>query len=553
MSRFRLFCVMVVCFMGTVVTVAQDHDADNDRISAIMEGMSLEQKVGQMFILSIYGESLNALGNDILRTWQPGGITLFGSNAQNPAQIIQLTNSYQHAILDSGGLPMFVGTDQEGGIIQRLREGFTEWPPMSLLAATGDDDLAYEVGLQMGRELRAVGVTMNLAPVADMDTNVTNPIIGRRSWGSNLDLLMITLPAFVRGMQDAGVSGVIKHFPGHGDTSDDSHVTLPIISYRLDELRERELLPFISAIEGGADAVMVAHIWFSAIDAEPLPASLSYAVITELLRVELGFDGVIVTDAMEMQGISALFSPTEAAILAVQAGNDMITFGPAMGQNTQLEMIQGVIDAVRNGVIAESRIDESVRRILTLKMERDVLDWVPLDAGDVESRMNVQAGADLVHEMFRAGVTVAFDDGGLVPVTEGRVLLIYPAGRPRIEWTCRERADVLGVGWSALGVGTHPTPEQIENAIRAGGQADVVIVFTEDVRDSSASVGLVNGLPQERTIAVAMRSPYDGFAYPNVGAYVVTYSPQNAGIETACDVLFGVQGDYGTLSTNLGR
>ncbi len=544
-NKFNLLWVALL-----LLTINYTEAQETDDITSIMQIMTLEQKVAQMFIFSIYGESLNALGDEIIRTWQPGGITLFGSNAQNPGQITALTNSYQQAITESGGWPMLIATDQEGGFIQRLREGFTEWPPMALLTATGDADLAHAVGAQMGRELRAVGVNMNLAPVADLDTNINNPIIGRRSPGSNLDLLAVTLPAYVAGLQSAGVSGTGKHFPGHGDTTEDSHVTLPLIRDGLDVLRERELQPFISLIAGDVDAIMMAHIWFNAIDAEPLPASLSYNIVTGLLRDELGFDGLIITDAMEMQGISALFSPAEAAIRAVQAGNDMLTFGTGMGQNTQIQMVEAVIAAVRDGTISQSRIDESVRRILTVKAQRSVLDWTPLDVTTAEARINMSAGAELVEEMFRAGVTVAFDNSALIPVEAGRALLIYPANRPRIEWTCRERATNASVGWSVLGVGDHPTQAQIEDAIRAAGQADTIIVFTDNARDSASYTRLVNALPLERTIAVAVRSPYDGLGFAGVGAYVLTYSPQNAGIETACDVLFGRQAAYGTQSTN---
>lgn len=522
----------------------------NNEIDEILSNMTLEQKIGQMFLVSIYGETLNFSGRKFIETWQPGGIALFGSNAINPTQITELTNSYQQTIIDAGGIPLFIATDQEGGRITRLRDGFGEWPSPALLTATGDADLAFRIGARMGEELRAVGVNMNLAPVADLDSNVDNPIIGRRSPGSDLDLLRVTLPAYIEGLQSVGVAATTKHFPGHGDTDEDSHLTLPIIHHDLDALYRRELQPFISAIAADTSAIMMAHIWFSALDEEMIPASLSQRIVTNLLRDELGYEGIIMTDAMEMNAITSRYTPEESAIMAVMAGVDMLAFGTGMGAGAQSRMMEALVDAVRAGEIAEERINESVRRILTVKAQHGILDWSPLDPNSADIRIDVDESARLIEELFRAGVTLAFDHNELLPVQpEQRILLLYPSIRPRINWTCHAHRE--GLQWSSIPVFAAPSEDDINAAVALAANADVVIIFTDDARDDRAYQRLVNALPMARTVAVALRSPYDLLAYSGVGAYLITYSPQNPAIDTACAIIFGEMTAQGGLSVNL--
>ncbi len=552
MDKFKQFLILSLLllplFGNRADEIAPDEAMD---IEQRINSMTLEQKVGQMFIVSIYGDTINALGRDFITQWQPGGVALFGSNALNPTQITLLTNAFQTTSIQAGGVPLFIATDQEGGWIQRLREGFSAWPPIALLTASGDADLAFRVGQAMGAELRAVGVNMNLAPVADLDTNIDNPIIGRRSAGSNLDLLQITLPAYIAGLQSVGVSATAKHFPGHGDTLEDSHLTLPYVHDELDQLRARELQPFGFAVNGDVDAVMVGHIWFSAIDAEQVqPASLSYNIITGILRDEMGYDGVVMTDAMEMNAISAYYTIEQAAVQAVLAGNDMLAFGPNMGRDSQIIMLDAIVDAVRGGVIAEERINQSVRRILHVKAERGILDWQPLEPLEADQRIeSIQAPA-LIQEMFERGVSVVFNHENLIPIQPAEtVALIYPAGRLRIEWTCREHRAELQ--WAQIGMPDHPTDADIVNAVNLASGVDRVIVFTDNVRESTAYQRLVNALPLPKTIAIAYRSPYDAVAYPAVGAYMVTYAPHDEALQVACDILFGRALAHGRLSTNL--
>ncbi len=507
------------------------------RVDALLASMPLERKVAQMFMVALYGPTLNVPGRDFLREWQPGGVVLFVSNAGTPGDVTTLTNSWQQTVVDAGGVPLFIATDQEGGVIARLKEGFTEWPAPMVLTASGSVELAYRVGDAMADELRAVGINMNLAPVADLYTNLRNPVIGRRSFGSDPQRTGQMLAALIRGMQAGGVLATAKHFPGHGDTSTDSHTSLPVVNHTREELTDIELAPFRWTVAAGVETMMTAHIWFPALDpAGEMPASLSPNVITGLLRSEMAFRGLIMTDALEMDAIDTRYSYSEAAIMAIQAGNDMIAFGAHLTPNVQAEAMQAVVDAVRTGTLTEARIDDSVRRILSAKARYGVLDWQTLDADSASTRIDLAAHAALVEEVFRAGVTIAYDDSDLLPVPDDkRVTLIYPGTRPGIRRAC----EPLHAAINWVGLSANPLADEIRTAVTAAAQAETVIVFTENANTSPEQQALVNALPQNRTVAVALFSPYEWQAFPEVAAYVTTYSPLEPGVRAACGVVFG--------------
>jgi beta-N-acetylhexosaminidase len=511
----------------------------------LLETLTLEQRVGQMFMVSLYGPELTEVGRDFLRRWQPGALALFGSNAGAPEDVTALTNAFQHTITDAGGLPLLIAVDQEGGLIAHLRDGFTEFPAPMLVTATGDPELAYAFGEAIGQELRAVGITMNLAPVADLETNPDNPIIRRRSFGSDPHLTAPMIAAVVRGLQDAGVLATLKHFPGHGDTSADSHVALPVIRHSRERLHSVELIPFQAGIAVRAEAVMVAHIWYPALELqENLPATLSHEVVTGLLREDLGFDGLIMTDALAMDAIDTAFSYEDAAVMAVQAGVDVLAFGTNAGLQTQGQAIQAVVDAVRAGLISEERINTSVQRILDVKARYGILEWQPLDVAGASERVNREAHEALVETLFRAGVTVVYDDRGVLPLSDASSLaFVYPATRTQVAREC----EVYHAGIDWVGVSGSPQDEEIAWARSAARSADTVVVFTQNAVDDVQQQALVRALPPEKTIVVALWSPYDWTAFPDISGYVTTYSPLRPAVPAACAVLFGAIPAQGQL------
>jgi beta-N-acetylhexosaminidase len=498
--------------------------------------MTLEQRIGQLFMVNLFGSQLTEVGRDFLETYQPGGLVLIGENIGDAAALTRLINSYQETITAADGLPLFIAVDQEGGPISHLREGFTTFPTPTLMTAAGDPELAYRVGQAMANELRAVGVNMNLAPVADLETNPNNPIIVRRSFGSDPAEVSPVLAAYIQGLQSVGVLGTAKHFPGHGASATDSHTSLPIIDLDRERLESVEFAPFRAAIEADVAAIMVAHIWYPALDpVAERPASLSPLVITDLLRDELGYDGLIVTDALDMDAIDTVYSYTESVVTAVQAGVDMV-LSAHISLDAQIDAMEALKMAVLNGTISESRIDESVRRILDAKAQVGILDWEPLDPIAVVERMNQSVHEALVEELFMKGVTVAYDPHGLIPLaSDGSIGIIFPGSRQQIMRECQPyRSDTR---W--LSVSLSPQPEEILSAQDLAGRVETVVVFTQNAETDAAQQALVSALPLEKTIVIALWSPYDWLSIPTPAAYITTYSPLEPAVTAACAVLFG--------------
>ncbi|MCU0512269.1 MAG: glycoside hydrolase family 3 protein [Anaerolineae bacterium] len=527
--KIALVAVLWALLAGRMPLAAQNATPDD-----LLARMSLAQKVGQMFMFTFYGRPVNEPARDFIATWQPGFVALLPSNLGNPEQVTNLTNSVQQTLLDAGSLPAFIATDQEGGIIQHLEEGFTQFPVPMLLTATGDTALAYRYGAGLAAELRAVGINMNLAPVVDLNTNRRNPIIGRRSPGDDPQQVGAISAALIQGMQAGGVLATAKHFPGHGDTADDSHTTLPVVPLPLERLLAVELLPFVAARDAGAGAIMVAHIWYPALEAEPnRPASLSHAIVTGLLRGQLGYNGLILPDAMDMDAIDTVYSPAAAALEAVAAGHDVILPGAHVSPAAHAAAITAVIAAVEAGDIPLSRIDDSVRRILAAKIQFGLPGWQPLPAAGAAERVPLEDNVRLIEEVFRAGVTVVYDEAGLLPL-DGDTAVIYPGSQPSLWTACNLRP-----GLRPLAVAQSPAPADISAAVWTAQQSRRVLVFVRDAEQDAAQQALVAALPPEKTVVVALQSPYDALALPRTGAYVVTYSPLKPAFAAVCGVLFG--------------
>ncbi len=510
--------------------------------------MSLEHKVAQMFMVTLHGSVLTEVGANDLRTWQPGGIVLFGENVGDPGAVTRLTNAYQSTITGAGGVPLLISIDQEGGVVTRLTNGFTTFPAPVLIDAAGDD-LAYQVGQAVAQELSAVGINMNLAPVSDLETYKDNPIIFRRAWGSDPQMAGDAVAAFIRGSELMNVLATAKHFPGHGETRVDSHAQLPTLDLSLDRLHSVEFVPFEKAINANVAAVMVAHIYYPALEPTVgLPASLSHNVITGVLRDQLGYNGLIMTDALDMNAVDLNYNFYDAVVMAIQAGADLVAMGPSIGQNVFEAAMQRVVNEVRAGNIPESRIDDSVRRILETKQQYSLFNWQPLDPATAADRINLPAHAQLVDQLYRSGVTVAYDRNNLVPISPDRkTAIIFLATRYQIQQECSQYSS--NIRWT--GVADNPTPEQIGWAQNAANWADTVVVWTQNADKNPDQQKLVNALPPEKTIAVALWSVYDWQTYSNVAAYMLTYSPGRPAVPAACAVLFGAAPATGVLPITL--
>lgn len=327
-----------------------------------LSDLSLEEKVGQMIFAGIKGTDITNETKKIISTHQVGGIILFKDNLKNANQSVSLLNAIKQENTNNK-VPLFLGVDEEGGRISRLPE-LTKLPTNEELGKRNDISLSYNIGKLLGKELSAFGFNLDFAPVLDINSNPHNPIIGDRSFGTDAELVSELGLQMMKGIQSEQVISVIKHFPGHGDTAVDSHKELPIIQKSLEELQALELIPFKHAIEQGAEVVMVGHILLPKIDST-YPASISERIITDVLREQLGYEGIIITDDMTMKAILNNLEIGESAVSAVKAGNDIVLV--AHNYANVKKAIDSIIKAIENGEITEQRIDESVKRILSIK------------------------------------------------------------------------------------------------------------------------------------------------------------------------------------------
>jgi beta-N-acetylhexosaminidase len=353
--------------------------SEEQLLEEYIEEMTLEEKVGQLFFVTVGNleEPIDAVSNeyrslseqaaDTLKNYQPGGVILMGGNIDSDEQVKELTLELQMAT----DIPLYIGVDEEGGMVSRLGNtaGITmeNVGPMAEVGSAGDSAAAYEIGETLATGLLEYGCNMDFAPVADVLTNPSNTEIGNRSFGSDANLVAAMVSAEVSGLQDAGVSAVTKHFPGHGGVIGNSHQNMQFVDTTMEELEATELLPFRSAIDSDTDAILISHLVLTELE-DTIPSSLSSKVVTDLLRKSMGYEGVIITDSFQMGSITENYEQGEAAVLAIEAGCDMILM--PMEYDT---CYQAVIEAVECGQIPEAQIDESCHRILRAKIKRGIL------------------------------------------------------------------------------------------------------------------------------------------------------------------------------------
>jgi beta-N-acetylhexosaminidase len=349
------------------------------RVDALMEDMTLEEKIGQLLIVGMQGKTFDDELNRLIRQYHVGGIILLGKNISYPAGMLKLLNESKQANADYK-IPLLISVDEEGGRVSRLPSSMKKLPAAEYFGRASDETLAYETGAYLADLLHAFGYNMNYAPVLDVHSNPKNPVIGDRSFSSDPEEVADLGMAVMQGMRDNGIISVVKHFPGHGDTHVDSHFSLPVIEKSLAELYEAELIPFQRAIEEQADMIMVAHIMFPEID-DFYPSSLSEKIITDLLRKEMSFEGVVITDDMTMGAIVNDYTVPEAALQSFLAGSDLLLI--AGDYENQVGTINALLTAVQAGKVSEDRIDESVKRILELK-ERYKLKDATIEEIDLE-------------------------------------------------------------------------------------------------------------------------------------------------------------------------
>jgi len=449
-SMKKLFPVLIIIMMAAGCIQKRY----TEEAAALSREMKLDWKIGQMLMMAIPGRSMNRDVDFILKQYRPGGVILFGYNLSTESNNRRFIEDMQKASCAYGGIPLFVSIDQEGGRVVRIVDGVTQFPGNMAAGVSGDRGLAYRWGRALGLQLRLTGINMNLAPALDVNNNPHNPVINTRSFGSDPRRVSELGAAYLRGLQDSRCMAVGKHFPGHGDTNKDSHLTLPVIPYDIKRLERVELAPFRKAVRAGVEGIMTAHIAYPAILGCNDPATVSKKFLTGILREDLRFRGLVITDDMEMHAIARRQDIGEAAVRSILAGSDIILF------SSYEKSIPAIFNAIRKAVmdkrIPEARIDESVNRILEAKIRYGIMApekgvCAPGRFVLTEKDRNALADADRVNaELSRRGILL-FGDRGLVAPPAG-VVRIFMTGNPILRnELSRKKDNVLVSGLGEVG------------------------------------------------------------------------------------------------------
>ncbi|MDH7600948.1 MAG: glycoside hydrolase family 3 N-terminal domain-containing protein [Armatimonadota bacterium] len=521
-----------------------------------MSDMTIEQKVGAMLAFGWAGEEptlVNDHARELLEEMQVGSIVLLGRNVSpDLRQTAETINELQSLSSE----PLFIIADQEGGMVARFVEGVTVFPSNMALGATGDPTLAYKAASATARELGAMGVNFNFAPCADVNNNPDNPIIGTRSYGESADKVAEFTASAITGYQRSGMIACAKHFPGHGDTAVDSHLALPSVPYPRERLDAVELKPFRAAIEAGVGSIMTAHILFPALDSS-LPSTLSPRVVTGLLREELGYEGVVVTDCMEMKAIADNFGTPEAAVMAIEAGVDLVLVSHTL--STQRETREAILRAVKDGRISERRIDESVSRIVALKKRFSLAARRQVDPSKIKLVLRCPKHIALQQEIAEKAVTLVRNEEKLIPLRlhdSERVVItgLHPTVEPLSEAVRHRHANTL-----ALRVDSSQGQAAIREVLDCSSNCGAVIVATcpREPWRQPIDLELQNRLIKDlvsagrKIIAVAVREPYDIRNFPEVKTYICTYGYRGGMLEAAAKLIFGEIEPQGKLPVTI--
>ena len=366
-------CILLIITTLLTLSLSRCSNKNNQTIDVIqqkLDNMTLDEKIGQMITIGIDGYSVDDTAKQLITDKKVGGVILFKNNISDSNQLLQLINDIK-GINSTNKIPIFISVDQEGGRVNRLPSEIKSLPSNEIIGNKNDNKLAYDIGKNIGYALGSFGFNMDFAPVLDVNSNPNNTVIGDRSFSNDKDKVASLGASEINGFKDSNIISVAKHFPGHGDTATDSHYALPIINKTLDELKSVEFVPFKKSIEEKVPAIMVSHILMPQIDANN-PASMSKTIITDILRKDLKFDGLIVTDDMTMGAVTNDLDITTACINAINAGADLLLV--CHGYDNEINVINAIKDSINNEIISIDTINKSVYRILSLKENYKITD-----------------------------------------------------------------------------------------------------------------------------------------------------------------------------------
>ena len=539
------------------VTPAYNPGEEDPEILKMISEMTTQEKLAQMMIVALRsdaGNTKNATEIDsdyaeMMSKYDFGGIILFAGNIVDPAQTVTLIRDSQEAAMKSDkGIPMFICVDQEGGMVNRVSFGTTGSGNMAL-AAAGDTSLTEETAKMMGDEIRALGFNMDFAPVSDVNSNPANPIIGVRSFSDDPNLVAEHVKAFIKGMEAAQISTALKHFPGHGNVGEDSHTHLPCSDFSLEEIKAMDLIPFQAASTPGTDMIMTAHIQFPKIEKDTyvsikdgeeinLPATLSRTIVTGILREQMGYNGIVITDAMVMDAIDEHFDPMDAAVMAINADVDILLCPVELYKDGEVNSLpdmdkymEGLLARVEAGDIREEELDNSVYRILKLKKERGIQAPSEQQIAEAAEAVGTSANHKREWEIAQAGMTLLKNENGALPLDmEQSVLILYPAEKrgPSVEYAVNrlqkegllDASKVTSMCYADLAADN----AELQQAM---AKADKLVVLSQSTVRNEEIVKLIDQAHESgrQAVLLSLNLPYDAACYKEADAVLCAYQP----------------------------
>lgn len=537
----------------------KENEEDLKKVRDIISNMTLEEKIGQMFVVGFSGMSVTSELEKAIKEYHLGNVIYMGYNVSDYNEISNLSDSIQELMVANNKIPAFISIDQEGGRVARLTKGGTHFISNMAMGATGDYQNTYLEGKAIGFELRNYGINVDFAPVLDVNNNPENPIIGIRSYSDNPLLVSLYGKNMFLGLKESNVMGCAKHFPGHGNTSVDSHYGLPTITSSRDELYQTELAPFISAACNGIDAIMTTHIIFSSIDQE-YPATLSEKVLTNLLRDEIGYDGLIITDGMEMNAVSKYFGDYDkTAVLAVKAGADILTYTTTANP---IKAFEGIKKAVQSGEITEERINASVQRILLKKMKYDILDNYKANNGEISEQLKENENLNIKFAMD----SLTLVKGKFSGLDKSKKTLIispittYDLGSGLSENSFANYASNYlnenGYDCDFITVQNNLSFNETQQLLNKIKEYEQIVVAFSNVKTSKLTqtanfVKQLSKMQDKEVVVIALDTPYDLMLYgKEVNNYICVYGYQKATVIALSRYLNGEFEAQGILSVS---
>lgn len=504
--------------------------------------MTVEQKVGQLMMVGFGGTVVDEDIRALVRGREVGGVCMFKRNIESAEQIAKLNDQVRELLSDS--LPPFISVDQEGGNVVRVSDEIVVLPGNMALGATRSEKLAYEAGRIQGEHLKALGFNMNLAPVLDVNVNPKNPVIGIRSFGDDPALVSALGRAFVKGQQASQIVTVAKHFPGHGNTDEDSHKALPRMTENEQELL-RQIGPFEDVIKDGLDGLMTAHVAIPNVTGDEHPATLSRKILTDLLRKRMAFDGLVMTDELEMEAIATHYGVGRAAVMAIAAGADMVLIPWRPEKKT--EVYEALLDAAHGGELPESRINEAVRHVLEAKVRRGLFDPIPPLAERLAT-LRADKGHAVAADIGREAVTLLRTDDKTLPLRRTQRILVVTA-----EQSLADAVKLRTAKATVLVVPAYPNDRR-RAAARASVKelakdADVVVVGM--INSKQLDLVTLASIAGKPVVVVSMGLPYLAELANEARAVMALYSYRPSVTEAAAAALFGETDTPGRLPVTL--